>query len=153
MVLCVDVMEHIEDDRTVFENYVASLKPGGMLLISTPSDQGGSGLDHEEHTDGEVHGFVDEHARDGYNIEEIKEKILTAGFSKVEARYSYGKPGKISWKQSMFYPMSLLNVSKLFFIIIPFYFILTYPFAYILNWMDVKNDHKSGTGLVVKAWK
>jgi len=144
-------MEHILEDRTVFKNYVSSLKPGGMLLVSTPSDQGGSGL--EEHHDGEVHGFIDEHVRDGYPIEEIEEKMLTAGFSKVDAKYSYGSPGKISWKLSMYYPLKMLNISKLFLIILPFYYLITFPFSIIFNFLDVNGNHKTGTGLIVKAWK
>ena len=39
LVLSVDVMEHILEDVEVFKNIHTSLKPGGMLLISTPSDQ------------------------------------------------------------------------------------------------------------------
>lgn len=151
LVVCVDVMEHIEDDVQVFKNYHASMRDGAMLLISTPSDQGGSGLD--EHSDGEVKGFIDEHARDGYNIQEIIDKLSSAGFSKVDARYQYGGPGKIAWKLSMYYPMRVLNASNLFFIVLPFYYLITYPLSYILNWMDVSGNHKTGTGLVVKAWK
>jgi len=151
LILCVDVMEHILEDKRVFENYYTSLKKGGMLLISTPSDQGGSGL--AEHHDGEVQGFIDEHVRDGYPIEEIKEKILTAGFEKVEASYSYGAPGKISWKLSMYYPMRMLSVSKIFFLILPVYYLITFPFSILLNYMDVNGNHETGTGLIVKAWK
>ncbi len=151
LVICVDVMEHIEEDVKVFENYHASMKEGAMLLISTPSDQGGSGLD--EHHEGEVHGFIDEHVRDGYNIHEIEEKLKGVGFSKVEARYQYGKPGKVAWKLSMMYPLTLLNKSKLFFILLPFYYLITYPISYVLNWRDVSGMHHSGSGLVVKAWK
>lgn len=148
LILCVDVMEHIEDDVTVFENYQKSLKAGGMLLISTPSDQGGSDVHGDDETS-----FIEEHARDGYNIKEIEEKMLSAGFSKVYARYAYGKPGKISWRFSMKYPMLALNFSKAFFIILPFYFIITYPFCYILNYMDSRMVHETGTGLIVKGWK
>ena len=61
-------------------------------MISTPSDQGGSDS-HEDHEEG-VHGFIDEHVRDGYNISEIQTKLKSVGFSKVEARYSYGDSGK-----------------------------------------------------------
>ena len=75
------------------------------------------------------------------------------GFSRVEARYQYGAPGKISWRISMKYPILLLGVSKLFFIIIPFYYLVAYPIAYLLNWMDVSMKHPTGTGLIVKAWK
>jgi len=151
LVVCVDVMEHILEDVQVFENYRASMKPGAMLLISTPSDQGGSGL--EEHEDGEVHGFIDEHVRDGYPIDEIQEKLTGAGFSKVEARYQYGAPGSVAWKLSMYYPMRVLNVSKIFFIILPFYYLLTWPLSAFLNWRDVNKTHVTGTGLIVKAWK
>ncbi|MGM0505303.1 MAG: class I SAM-dependent methyltransferase, partial [Bacteroidota bacterium] len=148
LILSVDVMEHIEEDVTVFENFYTSLKPGGMLLISTPSDQGGSDV----HGDDE-HSFIDEHVRDGYNVNDIEEKLKKAGFNRVETNYSYGTPGKISWKLSMKYPILMLNVSKLFFIILPVYYILAYPVAFILNYWDVNLKHKTGTGLIVKAYK
>lgn len=152
LILSVDVMEHIEDDRKVFQNFCQSLKKGGILLISTPSDQGGSDSHDHDHESG-VDGFIDEHVRDGYNILEIEEKLLTAGFSKVEARYSYGCPGKISWKLSMKYPILLLGVSKIFFILLPFYYLITFPFSIILNYIDINKTHKTGAGLVVKAIK
>jgi SAM-dependent methyltransferase len=152
LVLSVDVMEHIEEDVQVFRNFHASMKKGGLLLISTPSDQGGSDSHDHDHEEG-VHGFIDEHVRDGYNIGEIENKLKSVGFSKVEASYSYGNPGKISWKLSMKYPILMLGVSKLFFLILPFYYILVFPFALILNYLDLGITHKSGTGLIVKAWK
>lgn len=148
LVVCVDVMEHIEPDVQVFRNYHASMKPGAVLVISTPSDQGGSDV----HGEGES-SFIEEHVRDGYNIKEIEDKLRTAGFSKVEARYQYGTPGKISWRLSMKYPIQVLGISKLFFLIVPAYYVITYPIAYLLNWMDVSMKHPTGTGLIVKAWK
>jgi len=150
LVLSVDVMEHIEEDVLVFRNFYNSLKTEGMLLISTPSDQGGS--DSHDHEEG-VHGFIDEHVRDGYNITEIETKLKSVGFSKVEACYSYGVPGKISWKLSMKYPILILGVSKIFFILLPFYYLLVFPVAIILNFLDLGLKHQSGTGLIVKAWK
>ena len=53
----------------------------------------------------------------------------------------------------MKYPILMLGVTKLFFVILPFYYLITYPFAYLLNWMDVMMKHPTGTGLIVKAWK
>lgn len=148
LVLSVDVMEHILEDVDVFKNFYRSMRNGGMVLISTPSDQGGS--DVHEHDD---ESFIDEHVRDGYNIQEIQDKLKQAGFQKTEARYSYGKPGQISWRLSMKYPIKMLNVSKAFFILIPVYYLLTFPVSYILNKRDVCKKHPSGTGLIVKAWK
>jgi 2-polyprenyl-3-methyl-5-hydroxy-6-metoxy-1,4-benzoquinol methylase len=148
LILSVDVMEHILEDELVFRNFHQSMKPGAMLLISTPSDQGGSDV-HDE----EEHSFIDEHVRDGYNITDIEEKLVRAGFSKVDARYSYGTPGKISWKLSMKYPITMLNASKVLFLILPFYYLIAYPVSFVLNYFDVNGSHKTGTGLIVKAWK
>jgi hypothetical protein len=53
----------------------------------------------------------------------------------------------------MKYPIQMLGVSKLFFILLPFWYLITFPFSLILNKLDVSRVHKSGTGLVVKAWK
>jgi 2-polyprenyl-3-methyl-5-hydroxy-6-metoxy-1,4-benzoquinol methylase len=149
MILSVDVMEHIEDDEQVFRNFHKAIKNGGMLLISTPSDQGGSDV----HDHGEEASFIEEHVRDGYNINEIQEKLKRAGFTSTVASYAYGKPGQIGWRLSMKFPILMLNASKLFFILLPFYYILTYPSALIFNWMDLAGKHKTGTGLIVRAYK
>jgi SAM-dependent methyltransferase len=153
-VLCVDVMEHIEEDEQVLKNFCYSLKTGGFLLISTPSDQGGSDVHHHDHEEGEgEHSFIDEHVRDGYGVEEITHKMKTAGFARTEVYYQYGKPGKIAWRLSMKYPIVMLNASYLFFILLPFYYFVTFPFVLLLNYMDVHRKHKTGTGLIAKAWK
>ncbi|HEY9114006.1 MAG TPA: class I SAM-dependent methyltransferase [Bacteroidales bacterium] len=156
LVLCVDVMEHIEEDELVLSNFFEALKKGGMLLISTPSDQGGSDVhhhDHDEYNNDGTHSFIDEHVRDGYSIEDMTQKMKRAGFSKTDVYYQYGKPGKIAWKLSMKYPIVMLNASYAFFIILPFYYLLTFPFVLLLNLADVSWKHKTGTGLVAKAWK
>ena len=148
IVLSVDVMEHIEEDVLVFQNFYKSLKTNGILLISTPSDKGGSDVhsDHEE-------SFIDEHVRDGYGIEEITEKLTRSGFMNIEARYTYGKPGNISWRLSMKYPVKMLNTSYLFFLFLPFYYLLFFPVSIILNIFDLLLTHKTGTGLLVTARK
>ncbi len=151
-ILSVDVMEHIVEDEQVFANFYQSLRKGGTLLISTPSDQGGSDADHHDHDHG-ADGFIDEHVRDGYNINEIQQKLSNAGFSFTQARYTYGWPGSLSWKISMKYPILMLNFSKILFIILPFYYLITFPFALLLNYLDVRLKHESGTGLNVIARK
>ena len=148
LILSVDVMEHIEEDRAVFQRFYKGLKPGGVLLISTPSDLGGSNV-HHEHEES----FIDEHVRDGYGVDDIDEKLREAGFSDIHIRYSYGKPGSLSWKLSMKYPIQLVNSSKLFLILLPFYYLVTYPISYCLNRADVRREHKAGTGLIVRCKK
>jgi 2-polyprenyl-3-methyl-5-hydroxy-6-metoxy-1,4-benzoquinol methylase len=146
LILCVDVMEHIENDVQVFRNFMKALKPGGVVMISTPSDQGGSDVH-----DNDNESFIEEHVRNGYNIVEIEEKLRSAGFVKIKSKYSYGNPGKISWRISMKYPIIMLSLSKLFYVILPVYYLLTFPFTLFLNFLDVNIKHQSGTGLIVKA--
>ena len=151
LILSVDVMEHILEDEKVFANFSESLKPGGLLLISTPSDLGGSDTDH--HEEGDVHGFIEEHVRDGYNKEDITAKLTKAGFSCVAVAYTYGKYGSVAWKLSMKYPIQLLGVSRIFYLILPFYYLVLFPVCALLNFVDVKRINKSVSGLLVTAYK
>jgi len=147
-ILTVDVMEHIEKDELVFTNFYKSLKNNGILMISTPSDQGGSDVhDHEDHS------FIDEHVRDGYSTDEIKQKLISAGFRTVHAHYTYGPAGSISWILSMKYPVKMVNKSYLFFIILPLYYLVVFPLSFFLNIIDLNFRIKKGTGLLVIAYK
>jgi SAM-dependent methyltransferase len=148
LILSVDVMEHIADDVTVFENFSRAMKMNGVLLISTPSDTGGSDVHDETESS-----FIDEHVRDGYSISDITEKLNKAGFQNVSAAYTYGRPGNISWRLSMKYPVRMLNSSYLFFIILPFYYLIFFPVCVVLNFFDLYLSHKTGTGLLVTARK
>jgi len=148
LILSVDVMEHIRDDESVFRNFFLSLKEKGILLISTPSDKGGS--DTVNHND---ESFIGEHVRNGYSISGITGKLLTAGFRTVESKYTYGPPGNISWHLSMKYPVIMLGRSLVFAIILPFYYLIVLPLALILNFFDLRLSHKTGTGLIITARK
>jgi 2-polyprenyl-3-methyl-5-hydroxy-6-metoxy-1,4-benzoquinol methylase len=148
IILSVDVMEHIEDDVKVFRNFFRSMKDNGILIISTPSDIGGSDVHSEEEES-----FIDEHVRDGYSIVDITEKLTSAGFQNIKALYTYGKPGNLSWRLSMKYPVKMLNRSYLFFLILPFYYLIFFPVSVVLNIFDLCLIHKEGTGLLVTARK
>lgn len=148
LIISVDVMEHIENDIQVFRNFHSALRTGGILLITTPSDQGGSGVDSRD-----TLSFIEEHVRDGYGVWEITSKLKSAGFTNLTVVYTYGKPGHLSWLISVKYPAELISMSGLFFLILPFYYLLTLPFVILLNFFDTLIKHKSGTGLLVTAVK
>ena len=147
-ILTVDVMEHIEKDELVFSNFYKSLKNNGVLMISTPSDKGGSDVHNNED-----HSFIDEHVRDGYSMDEIGKKLKVAGFGTVDIRYTYGWAGNISWIISMKYPVKMINKSYLFFVVLPFYYLVVFPISFILNIIDLNFRIKKGTGLLVIARK
>lgn len=148
LILCVDVMEHIEEDCTVFTSFFKSMNSDGKLVISTPSDMGGSDV----HSDDDE-SFIGEHVRDGYGKEDITKKLMAAGFDSVSVSYTYGVPGSVAWRLSMKYPVMMLSLSKLFFILLPFYYLVVMPFVLILNFSDLNINHRKGTGLLVIAEK
>ncbi len=53
----------------------------------------------------------------------------------------------------MKYPIKMLNTSGLFYLILPFYYMIFFPVAIVLNFIDIFLSHKSGTGLLVTASK
>ncbi len=147
-ILSVDVMEHIADDVQVFKNFYSALRYGGRLLIHTPSNLGGSDV----HREGDK-SFVEEHARDGYSVEDITTKLKSAGFTILYAKYSYGPVGTLAWRLGIKYPLLMVNASKIFFLLLPFYYLFTLWFTLLLMWIDFNSNNKTGTGLLVAAEK
>ena len=146
--LSVDVMEHIEDDRAVFRHVKRVLRPGGHLLVNTPSDLGGS----------DVHGdadesFIGEHVRDGYNRDELEAKLRDAGLEPVRSLYTYGPYGSMAWRLLIKYPILMLGKSWAFVVLLPFYYLPILPLGLLLNALDLRQDNETGTGLLVIAQK
>jgi 2-polyprenyl-3-methyl-5-hydroxy-6-metoxy-1,4-benzoquinol methylase len=146
LILSVDVMEHIEDDEEVFRNFFRVLRPGGVVLINTPSDLGGS--DVQEGNEGS---FIGEHVRDGYNREELVDKLSRAGLKAKSSIYTYGFFGSLSWRLLVKWPMQILNFSWLLAPILPLYYLLVLPVGMCLNALDMRRPNERGTGLLVVA--
>lgn len=142
IITCIDVMEHIEDDKRVFANFSDSLKKGGYLLINSPSIYGGSDVHGEEEES-----FIGEHARDGYSKEDLEQKLHPVGLSTYKANYTYGFWGDIAWRLGIKYPMVMLNASKIFFIVLPFYYLVTFLFTFGMMYLDFKSNNKVGSGI------
>ncbi|MBI2417058.1 MAG: methyltransferase domain-containing protein [Ignavibacteriales bacterium] len=148
LIVCIDVMEHIHEDRTVFDNFFRALKPSGSVIINSPSIYGGSDV-HDDHEES----FIGEHARDGYSHEDLQEKMGKSGFAKFSHRYTYGFWGDKAWRLGIKYPMLMLNVSKVLLVLLPFYYLITFPFTFIMMYMDFTSDNKVGSGINFIATK
>lgn len=146
--LSVDVMEHIEDDRAVFRNFARVLRPGGHVIINTPSDLGGSGI-----TEAGQQSFIGEHVRDGYNAAELAEKLETAGLNVVETTYAYGRFGTVGWRILVQGPIRALNASRAAALVLPLYYAVAGPVGLALNALDLRDHNARGTGLSVVARK
>jgi SAM-dependent methyltransferase len=140
-ILCVDVLEHIEEDQKVIQNLADSLKPGGQLLMHAPSHYS------EEDAD-EGDSFVGEHARPGYSKLDISKKFEDAGVSVAQTHYTYGAFGHIAWVMLVKFPMLLLNkigMSALLLLLI-YYPVILIP-ALLLNGIDLITENSKGNGI------
>ena len=148
LILSVDVMEHIEDDVTVLRNLGRALRPGGRLIINTPSDLGGSDVQSPGDS-----GFIGEHVREGYGREELSEKIHSAGLAVERSEYSYGSAGSLAWRLLIKWPLLLLNRSFWAIALLPLYYLPVLPVGFILHLIDLGRSNQQGTGLLVVARK
>jgi SAM-dependent methyltransferase len=85
-ILCLDALEHIEDDEAVLERFFATLEPGGKAIVLVPADPA-------------LYSACDRvlgHRR-RYTSEELASKMRRAGFEVVEER-PFNRLGALGWK-------------------------------------------------------
>ncbi len=145
--ICIDVLEHIEEDRKVMANIYQTLEPGGFFLMHSPS------IYSEEDAGGED-SFVDEHARVGYSKADIRGKLESVGFNIEKTAYTYGQKGHLAWELLIKYPMLWLTKIKLWALpLMTIYYLFTLPVGLILMSLDVKEHNERGTGIYALARK
>ena len=98
LVICFEVLEHIENYRDALQNLTASLRPGGFLVIHTPADNVYQtetfGLrsfmknGHEGHL---KHGDGHDHVRPGFVLAQLKREIADLGLDVIKANYTFGR--------------------------------------------------------------
>lgn len=148
LILAVDVMEHIPEDETVFRHFERVLRPGGHVIINTPSDQGGSDVQAEGDES-----FIGEHVREGYGRAELSEKLRAAGLEPVKGLYTYGPYGAQAWRWLIKHPMQLLGATWASLVVLPLYYLAALPLGLALNAADMAHDNEEGTGLLMVARK
>lgn len=146
--LAINLLNYVEDDIGALKNIYEAIKKPGILLIfnsSNYADDRASKLN--------IGVYSDKKYRNGYGILELKHMLKSVGFSKIKARYVYGTPGILSWKITTAWPSSMIKASRLSFLILPIYTLVSIPFVFILNLLDINFKHKKGKCIVVKAFK
>ena len=147
MAICIDVLEHIEEDVLVMTNISKHLKEGGYLLMHSPS--------HYSEEDGdEDDSFVGEHARPGYSKEEISDKLKQAGLQPKKVHYTYGFWGHKAWVLSVKWPMIAFNKLGLFATFpLLIYYPVVMPFCLLMNFTDLYTKNEKGNGVYALARK
>ena len=146
--LCVNLLNYIENDVEVLQNFYTYLKSPGVLVLFNSSNYA-----DQRDTKLSTGIYKDNTYRLGYSLVEIKSKLKQAGFAKVKARYVYGFPGVLSWKLTTGWPSYVIKKSSLFFAFLPFYVVLAIVPVIVLNLLDIGFPHTKGKCIVVKAFK
>jgi SAM-dependent methyltransferase len=140
-IICIDVLEHIEEDEKVIQKLADSLRSGGRLLMHSPSHYS------EEDAD-EGDSFVGEHARPGYSKRDISKKYLKAGITPEKVHYTYGFWGHMAWIILIKWPMILLNKTGMagMLLLIIYYPIVILP-GLLMNLSDIYSLNVKGNGI------
>ncbi len=85
LILCVDILEHIENDLKAIENLCSLLSENGTLILHVPALYRRYPIFKKK-----INFDVPTHIRPGYLIEEIQSKVLQSGFVIQEKGYTYG---------------------------------------------------------------
>jgi SAM-dependent methyltransferase len=147
MIICIDVLEHIEEDHKVMKNLSECLREGGLFLMHSPSH-------YSEDDAGDEDSFVDEHARPGYSKTEIDKKLMESELLPRKIHYTYGKWGHRAWVLTVKWPIIWFNKISLFAAIpLMVYYPIVLPICLSMNFADLYTKNVKGNGIYALAKK
>jgi len=135
LVLCIDVLEHINEDIEAVRRLAAAMKGGALLVIHVPQR-------YQKHYIGRqpewsVHG----HVREGYTPEEISSLLDQCGLRAVFRDQSFGLCGTLA-----------SDLEALSYGVRPLWLLLM-PLIRTLAWLDTCRNHPRGNGVLIVARK
>jgi len=146
-VICIDVLEHIAEDRKVMQNLSRCMKPDAYFLMHSPSHYSAEDADEDD-------SFVDEHARTGYSKEEIGKKLMESDMHPLKIHYTYGPWGHRAWTLLVKWPMVWFTRFGLPAAIpLLIYYPIVTPLSLLMNAADLYTANKKGTGIYAFAKK
>lgn len=136
LVYCVDVFEHVTDDRAAFAQLAAMLEPGGHLVVHVPAEPQRRWMRRFEEA------TVDGHVRDGYSPECLRARVEEAGLRVEDQRFTFGRAGSLAWELNRWSASSARWAYP-----------LLHPAVCGLVWVDGRRVPSVGNGLRVVATK
>lgn len=135
LIVCIDVLEHIQEDERVIESFYTALKNKGYAYIHVP------GLNQFRYFKKVANmPKQEDHVRDGYTIDQLKHMLLDAGFNIIKIGRTFGKYGDLAWELYM-----LMQEKYLLYLI--------NPVIRLLAWMDVQSSNKNHNNFYVIMYK
>jgi len=85
LVTCVDILEHIHDDRQALKKIYQAMAIGGILILHVPAKYRRYPVWKKD-----LNFHVESHVRVGYEPKEIYQKVKETGFMVVDIGFTYG---------------------------------------------------------------
>jgi len=141
-VLCIEVIEHLDDITEIFCELERITKEDSFLIISTPS----------------IDGFfkppkVKEHIREGYSLKELEKELKKHNFIIMQIKYYNKFFGLLMW---LLFHHAIHDMEKMpsavKYLISTIQFSPLFPLLYSIYKLDLILPGK-GTGMIIKAKK
>lgn len=153
VVVCVGVLQYIEDDKQALQSINGMLKPGGTLLLEVPVN-GDIVLPLYRHT---LQRFDNYDVLQGrkriYLPQEVLGKISAAGFSIKQTTYTYGFWGKLGYELFNIPLLYLMNGSIAGKVLAAIAINIINPFTMICYFIDYCMHKQDGNAMIVVAEK
>ena len=130
LAVCVDILEHIEDDDAALQALFLSLRKGGVLVVHVPTLYRRYPVWKKS-----LNFDVETHVRPGYELQHIFEKVQRAGFSILEKGYTYGFLETLANNVSYMITRARMQNKNLY--------ALAFPFLNALSWFGARPRPKS----------
>ena len=135
LIICVDVMEHIENHQRVMANLHRALRPGGHLVLHVPQPQ--QRFLFVRRTFGPGH----PHVREGYTPVELERLLRGQGFAVVASEQSFGSLATLACEVD-----EILWTSKLYPV-----WLAMYPLLLLVGSWDISRPVRHGHGVLMVA--
>lgn len=155
-ILCLTVLQYLDDDEAVLNRFYNALLPDGKLLLYVPVNYKSYFRFYEKFRNNRDKNSYDavQGIKRKYKDNEILEKLSGANFKIVKSEFTYGTPGKMAFEIHSYFLHLIQSVSLIFVpLILLFYIPLIFPFTVLLNLADYFSGQKTGNGLLILAQK
>ena len=141
LILCVDILEHVEEDLKVLKTLFDIASPGGILILHVPALYRRYPILKKS-----LNFDVETHVRIGYRIKEIREKVRQTGFTIKNSGFTYGFGETLANNISYMITRARMKNKILYSFV--------FPFLYLLSWFGPRARPKDlGAGIFIVAEK
>jgi SAM-dependent methyltransferase len=141
LILCVDILEHIQDDLAALKGLYHAAAPGGLIVLHVPALYRRYPVWQKR-----MNFDVQTHVRVGYEPHEIEEKMEQSGFLICESGFTYGFWETLANNISYMITRARMQNKVLY--------ALVFPILYLISLFGAQARPKNlGAGIFVTATK